>query len=57
MVSKMDEKFIVWDQIELHGATPEETFDIVREYFPDISDERLNKLIQDAVDKKGQKSG
>jgi hypothetical protein len=48
----MDAKFIVWDQISLHGATPKETFNIVREYFPEISDEELNVLIQEEVKKK-----
>ena len=44
-------KFVVWDQIALHGATPEETFDIVKEYCPEISDEELNVLIQEEVNK------
>jgi len=48
----MDAKFIVWDQISLHGATPKETFNTVKEYFPEISDEELNVLIQEEVEKK-----
>ena len=47
----MDAKFIVWDQISLHGATPKETFNTVKEYFPEISDEELNVLIQEEVEK------
>jgi len=49
--SKMNPKLVVWDQIALHGATPEETFNIVKEYFPEISDEELNVLIQEEVNK------
>jgi len=48
---KMSPKFIVWDQIALHGASPEETFNTVKEYFPEISDEELNVLIQEEVNK------
>ena len=48
----MDAKFIVWDQIALHGASPKETFNIVKEYFPEISDEELEVLIQEEVQRK-----
>ena len=46
----MDEKFIVWDQIALHGASPEEAFEVVKEHYPEVCDEELNKLIQQEVE-------
>ena len=47
----MNAKFIVMDQIALHGATAEEAFKITKEYFPDISDEELNNLIENQLKK------
>ena len=49
----MNPKLVIWDQIALHGASPEETFDTVKEYFPEISDEELNVLIQEEINKVG----
>ena len=47
-----DAKFIVWDQIALHGASVEETLSVVKEFFPEVSDEDINSLIQEELKKK-----
>ena len=51
----MTEKFIVWDQIALHGASPEEAFKVVKEHYPEICDEELNRLIQQEVEKEKER--
>jgi len=47
----MNPTFIIWDQIALHGATPEKAFSTVKEFFPEIPDEELRVLIQEEVNK------
>ena len=47
----MDAKFVVKDQILFHNATAEEAFKITKEYFPEISDEELNILIENQLKK------
>ena len=47
---RMNVEYIVWDQIAFHHECPLETFNIVKKYFPDTCDEKLNKLIQEKLE-------
>jgi hypothetical protein len=46
----MNPEFIVWDQIALHGASPEKTINIVKQYCPTASDEEIRILIEKTID-------
>jgi len=46
----MDEKFIIWDMLVLHGESEEETFKTVKKYFPNTSDEKIKRLMKEQLE-------
>ena len=51
----MTEEHIICDQIALHGASALEAFKVVKEYYPETCDKKINSLIEKEVEKAKEK--
>ncbi len=45
-VEEMDlDQFILWDQIELHGATLKEAVEVLKEMSPNMTEEQVSDMV------------